>query len=179
MKSKFLVIEVKKGTSAGHNNPHYIVANRVNWGYEDDNEFAEVVAKNWAENDPNGQNNGYTLSWSIVTDKTVIALVVNNEFRRLKQEVKSLNENITSITSWSEKNDIYLNEDQLSSDYLINEGYEILECPKCGQECKPVHKTNKMDIVYEKHKCIPFSPYTSFARRYFLINESGEIEFKR
>ena len=51
--------------------------------------------------------------------------------------------------------ELVLKEEQASNvDFdLIKEGYDILECPNCGKECKPDSKRKDGTIVYERHRC--------------------------
>ena len=36
---------------------------------------------------------------------------------------------------------------------LLKQGYDILECPNCGKECKPDAKIRNGNIIYERHLC--------------------------
>lgn len=58
--------------------------------------------------------------------------------------------------------------------YLIQEGYDILECPRCDKPCKPDAKRMNGTIVYERHKCK--SEYQREVIMYhFEIDEHGDF----
>lgn len=57
---------------------------------------------------------------------------------------------------------------------LIKEGYDILECPNCGKECKPDAERKNGTIVYERHKCKNKYEFEA-TNRSFEINADGEL----
>jgi hypothetical protein len=67
--------------------------------------------------------------------------------------------------------------DQLNSvleESLIDQGYDVLECPHCGKKCKPDAKRVNGTIVYEVHKCK--SEYELFfTKRSFEIDIDGSL----
>ena len=57
---------------------------------------------------------------------------------------------------------------------LVKEGYDILECPNCGKECKPDAERKNGTIVYERHSCqneYEFEP----TKRSFEIDADGAL----
>lgn len=62
----------------------------------------------------------------------------------------------------------------LTSDDLINQGYEILDCPRCNTECKPIRINKNDSVTYESHECN--NGYELLPRRRsFRIAANGEL----
>ena len=60
---------------------------------------------------------------------------------------------------------------------LIAEGYEILHCPRCDQECKPTRLNKSGSVTYEPHVCqngYELEP----RKRSFRINATGDLVMK-
>jgi len=57
---------------------------------------------------------------------------------------------------------------------LIKEGYDVLDCPWCDEECYPDAKRSNGTIVYTVHFCKP--PYELNGNdKHFEIDIDGDI----
>ena len=57
---------------------------------------------------------------------------------------------------------------------LIDQGFDILECPNCGKDCNPETKDTEDTVYYEFHECRSEYEIESWRRR-FAIDANGDI----
>lgn len=60
---------------------------------------------------------------------------------------------------------------------LIKQGYEILQCPRCNKECKPVRINKDESVTYETHDCQD-QWEISASKRSFKITADGDLKMR-
>lgn len=58
---------------------------------------------------------------------------------------------------------------------LVDEGYDILECPQCDRICYPSGKLHNGSIVYEPHNCKPTYSIHTTPNYMFAIDKNGDL----
>jgi len=62
-----------------------------------------------------------------------------------------------------------MSQEESKNKALLKEGYELLECPYCDEECFPKTQKKNGTVVYTKHTC------TGGVTGSFSINACGEL----
>jgi len=63
----------------------------------------EYLVEEWCEKNLAGATTGYEYEWSLVKDKKIIKVAINNESKRIKEKIKKLNKKLVKMEKFRNK----------------------------------------------------------------------------